>query len=107
MKTEVVIAAYRPKEGKAAEVNALLKKHVPTLRRLELLTDRPELVLQAKNGTILEIFEWRSAEAAHQAHEHPAVAAVWEALGAVADFKTLGTLEEAGKPFAHFTPLEL
>ena len=33
------------------------------------------MLLRSKNGTYLEIFEWRSSKAARVAHEHPEVAA--------------------------------
>ena len=71
MKPEIVFALYRPHEGKDAELRELIKKHIPTLRRLELVTDRAPILVKSKNGTYIEIFEWKSAESADQAHQHP------------------------------------
>ena len=107
MSAEIVFAAYRPHEGREEEFLSLLKGHVPTLRRLELATGRAPIVAKAKDGTIIEIFEWASAEAAPAAHEHPEVGRIWEAMGAVSEFTTIGSLEEVGKPFPHFTPVDL
>ena len=107
MSSEIVIALYHPHEGKEDQLLMLVKDHVPTLRRLELATDRAAICARAKDGTILEVFEWRTADSARQAHEHPEVAKVWEAMGEVSDMRMLEDLEESGKPFPHFTPVDL
>lgn len=105
MKPEIVIALYRPHPGKEAELRALIARHVPTLRRLELVTDRPPVLCRAADGTYMEIFEWATAEAADQAHHHPEVAKLWEPMGRIADFATLESLEEVSRPFPHFEPV--
>jgi hypothetical protein len=107
MKPEVVFALYRPHAGKDAELRRLIAQHLPVLRRLELVTDRPALLVRAKDGTYVEVFEWRSEESARLAHEHPEVASVWEAMGAVADFPALDSLAEAKERFSHFEPVTL
>jgi hypothetical protein len=107
MKPEIVLALYRPHEGKDAELRRLIAQHLPTLRRLELVTDRPAILVRSEDGTYIEIFEWRTAEAADLAHQHPEVARVWEAMGQVADFPTLDALAEARKTFPHFQPVNL
>ena len=104
MNPEIVIAMYKPHEGKDAELTALIREHVPTLRRLELITDRPAMLLRARNGTYMEIFEWRQVGVAH---EHPEVARIWEAMELVADFASLSSLDEARRGFPHFTPISL
>ena len=107
MKPEVVFALYRPHPGKDAELRRLIAQHLPVLRRLELATDRPAILVRAKDGTYIEVFEWRNQESAKLAHEHPEVARVWEAMGQVADFPALDSLEEAKQPFSHFEPAAL
>lgn len=102
---EIVIALYRPHAGKEKDLEALVARHLPTLRESELITPREAIAARASDGTILEVFEWASGEAASQAHEVPAVAKVWEAMAQVADFVSLGSLPEAGKRFPHFAPL--
>ena len=37
-----VIACYRPKPGQDAALHALARTHVPTLRSIGLVTDRPQ-----------------------------------------------------------------
>jgi hypothetical protein len=105
MKPEIVFAAYRAHTGKDKELLRLLADHVPGLRKLDLVTDREPIVVQATDGTYIEIFEWRSGQAASVAHEHPAVAKIWEAIGSVSDFTSLDKLEETKKPFCHFAPV--
>ena len=73
----------------------------------EMATDRPALLMRASDGTYLEIFEWASPDAAGQAHEHPAIATIWEGMGAIADMPALGSLAEAKQTFPHFEPVEL
>lgn len=106
MPTEIVFAAYRPHPGKSEALTPLVREHLPTLRKLGLATDREGMLVRAKDGTWIEVFEWSSAEAARNAHEHPAVARIWEAMGKVCDFVSLASLEEAAKPFAHFAPAD-
>ncbi len=97
-----VIAMYHPKEGKDAELKDKIKGHLPTLRRLDLATDREALVLLSSDGVYLEIFEWKSVEAVEMAHSHPEVAKMWEDFGKVCDFISLSALADAGRPFPHF-----
>ena len=107
MKPEVVFALYRPRPGKDADLRRLIAEHLPVLRRLELVTDRPALLVRAKDGTYVEVFEWRTSESATLAHQHPEVAKVWEAMGEIADFPALESLAEAKERFSHFEPISI
>jgi hypothetical protein len=102
---QVVFALYRPREGKDDELRQLIAHHLPTLRRLGLVTDRPAVLVKSKNGTYIEIFEWRTSEAAGQAHHHPEVDRIWDAMGKIADFPALESLEEVKGQFPHFQPV--
>lgn len=107
MPTEIVFAVYRPKAGNGPAVEAILRRHVPTLRRLGLATARPVVLVRSPtDGTYVEIFEWASNDAAQRAHHAPEVAALWGELGAVAEFAPLGALPDAARPFAHFQPVD-
>jgi hypothetical protein len=102
-RTETVIAAYRPKPGKDQALRKLIREHRRTLNAARLITSRPSIVLRARSdGTLLEIFEWVSARAADEAHQHPALRAMWNKLAAVADFVPLSAVAEASKAFSHF-----
>ena len=54
----IVIVAYKPKPGKEADLLQLTLEHVPLLRAESLATDHPVTACQAKDGTIVEVFEW-------------------------------------------------
>jgi hypothetical protein len=102
----VVIVAYRPKPGKEADLLQLTREHVPLLRAEGLATDRPVTACQAKDGTIVEVFEW-VAGGTERAHTNPAVIKLWERYAAACDYVPLVSLPEASNMFASFTPLAL
>jgi hypothetical protein len=54
----LLIVAYKPKPGKEEELLQLTREHVPLLRKEGLATDRPVIAAQAKDGTVVEAFEW-------------------------------------------------
>jgi uncharacterized glyoxalase superfamily protein PhnB len=101
-----VIACYRPRPGMAAALLDTVRRHVPTLQRLGLATDRAPTTLQAADGTLLEIFEWASNAAIAAAHAHPEVQAMWAAFDDACEHLKLSQLPEAQQLFAEFTPLD-
>ena len=101
-----VIAYYRPKAGQQEALRALVGSHVATLRSIGLVTDRRPVAMEARDGTIVEVFEWRSEEAIQAAHAHPAVQTMWEAFGKVCDYIPLSQVAEASQLFSEFTPVE-
>jgi quinol monooxygenase YgiN len=56
----IVIVAYRPKPGKEAELLELVRTRVPTLRKEGLVSDRAPIMMRARDGTIIEVSEWKS-----------------------------------------------
>ena len=103
LRSETVIAAYRPKPGQDQALRRLVHEHRETLTAARLVTTKPTILLRARSdGTLLEIFEWVSPRAADEAHQNPELRAMWARLAAVADFVPLSAVEEAGKAFSHF-----
>lgn len=100
--TVLAFATYKPKEGKEQELMELVNKHVAALRALELVTERNNYVAQAADGTVIEVFEWTSTNAINAAHQHPAIANIWEKMSPIADFVPMNTLLEGQRPFAGF-----
>ena len=100
-----VIACYRPKPGQEAALLDLVRGHVPTLRRLGLATDRAPYCMRAADGTLVEVFEWASAQAIEAAHAQPEVHTMWAAFGAACSYVKISELAEAQQVFAEFTPL--
>ena len=101
-----VIVAYRPKPGEENALLELVRNRVPTLRKEGLVTDRVPIIMRARNGTIIEVSEWRSREAIDAAHKNPNVLAMWEKFFAVCDCVPLNTLAEADEMFAGFEPVD-
>ena len=102
-----VIALYRPKPGQNQALLELVRRHHGVLTEQGLVTDRAPYVLRAKDGTLLEIFEWKSDAAVEAAHTLPAVRELWGAFEAVCDFVPLKSLPEAEAMFPHFEHVPL
>ncbi len=103
----IVIAAYRPHEGKENALRECLKGHLDTLRKEGLATERESIVMRAEDGTHLEVFEWVSEEAIGKAHTNPAVLRMWEEFGAACEYVSLSTLPESHQMFATFPSVEI
>src|SRR5216684_2824017 len=97
-----VIVAYRPKPGKERELLELVRARVPTLRKEGLVTDRVPTMMRAKDGTIIEVSEWKSVDAIDAAHKNPNVLAMWNQFFALCDCVPLESLAEAEEMFAGF-----
>ena len=103
--SRIVIACYRPKAGQQEALRGLIRDHVATLRAIGLVTARAPITMEAADGTILEVFEWVSADAIQAAHGHPTVLKMWEAFGAVCDYVPVVQVPEASQLFSEFTPI--
>ncbi len=102
----IVIACYRPKPGQQDGLRKLMRGHVATLRSAGLVTDRAPIAMEAADGTIVEVFEWKSTEAIEAAHNHPVVLKMWEQFSAVCDYIPVSQVPEASQMFSGFTPLD-
>jgi quinol monooxygenase YgiN len=104
MEEIIVIVGYKPKQGKAEALRQLMREHLPVLKQQNLVTDRVSIMMEAKDGTIIEVFGWRSGSAIEQAHTNPAVLKMWEKYAEVCDFVPVGKVEETANLFSEFTP---
>jgi len=102
-----VIAAFKPRPGKADDLLQVVAKHWRILQEQGLVTARPRVAMQAGDGTVIEVFEWTSAQAIEQAHQNPAVLELWTEFEAACEYVPLASLAEAGHPFSEFTPLAM
>ena len=100
-----MIVAYRPKPGKERELLKLVQNRVPNLRKEGLVTDREAIIMRARDGTIIEVSEWKSQEAIEAAHKNPNVLDMWEKFFAICDCVPFRTLAEAEEMFPNFEPL--
>lgn len=101
----LVIAAFKPKPGKEKDLIAVVEKHWRVLQAQGLVTERPRQAMRAADGTVIEVFEWRSPEAIEQAHKNPAVLALWGEFEAACAYVPIGAVPEAKSRFSEFEPL--
>jgi hypothetical protein len=101
----ISVACYRPRAGCEEELLRLVHDHLPPLRNEGLVTDRASIVMRASDGTIIEIFEWVSAEAIAGAHSNPVVLSLWKRFEAVCTYEIPSNVAEFQKMFAHFEPV--
>ena len=98
----MVMALFRPKPGKEADLMACMRDHLPVLRAQGLATDRPTTILRASDGTLVEIFEWVSQAAIDAAHRNEEVGKLWARYEQSCDYVTLADLTEARQMFPGF-----
>jgi hypothetical protein len=98
----MVMALFRPKPGKEADLLGCMRDHLPVLRAQGLATDRPTTILRARDGTLVEIFEWQSQAAIDAAHTNPEVGKLWARYEQCCNYVTLADLPEALEMFPGF-----
>src|SRR6266446_5874250 len=101
----IVIVAYRPKPGKEKELVDLVRSRVPTLRTEKLVTDRVPTIMRSRDGTIIEVSEWKSQEAIDAAHKNPIVLAMWNKFFEACECIPLNKLPDSAEMFAGFEPV--
>ena len=101
----IVIACYRPKPGREAELDRLVGEHLPLLRAENLVTGRASIAGRAADGAVVEIFEWKDREAMAAAHENPRVGELWGRFADAADFLPVAEVPGAGELFTELEPL--
>lgn len=101
-----VIVGYMPKPEMEDALHRLVAKHWNVLRGEGLVTERSPFIMRAAGGAIVEVFEWRSAEAIEAAHGNPAVLRLWEEFEACCTYVPVGKLSEASTIFSEFESIE-
>lgn len=101
----VVIVVMRPRPGCEEQLRALVRDHVPRLRKEGLVTERRPIIVEAADGAVIEVFEWKSREAIEAAHSNDAVLALWGEFSEVSEFAPIGSVAEAGELFSEFEAL--
>jgi hypothetical protein len=65
------IVAYRPEPRREEELLRLLRARVRTLRREGRANEHVAVIPGAKDGTTIQVTEWKSSEAIDAAHRNP------------------------------------
>ena len=100
----IVIVCYKPFAGREDDLDLLMKEHAAILRNEGLVTDRESILMRADNGTVVEVFEWKSKVALAGAHTNPVVQKMWADYSKVCEYVPIGSLPEATELFSSFTP---
>lgn len=74
----IVIVAYKPLNGKEKALEELMKTHWETLNQEGLVSQRKSIICKAEDGTMVEIFGWKSKEAIEQSHTNKTVQQMWK-----------------------------
>jgi len=101
----VVVAVYKPRPGKEAELDRLIAEHVPRLRDAGLVTDRAPIAAKAADGTVIEVFEWLSEAAIASAHENPVVTQLWKEFEACCWYETPANVPDLQRMFVSLAPI--
>ncbi|SRR5690606_2420981 len=102
----IVIAAHRPKPGQDNDLLACVKDHMPTLRSQGLITDRAPVFARAEDGTVIEIFEWKSQEAIDEAHCNPVVQELWQRFAQCSQYIAPAEVPGFTNPFPGLEPID-
>lgn len=101
----LVIVAYQPKSGKDKALEALVKDHYNRLKKIDLVSPRKPIIGKAADGSVIEIFEWKSKEAIEQAHNHPEVQKMWSEFEEVCTYLPAARVQGLDQLFSALEPL--
>ncbi|HKK38813.1 MAG TPA: hypothetical protein VJ949_05320 [Cryomorphaceae bacterium] len=102
----IVIVGYRPLPGKESELNNLMRNHWDILNREGLVSDRKSIICRSLDGTIIEIFGWKSKEAIEQSHSNETVQKMWTEYSKVCEFVPISSVDESLRLFSEFDPVD-
>ncbi len=100
-----VIVIYRPRKGKDTALLQLVKDHLSILRTQNLVTERAPIIMKAADGSIVEVFEWKSADAIKEAHQNKVVQGLWGRFSQVCDYEIPVNVKEFHGLFSEFEVL--
>jgi hypothetical protein len=101
----IVIVAYRPKPGKKDALITLARSHWSVLDGQGLVSDRKPIISKAEDGSVVEVFGWKSEDAINQAHTNEVVQQLWTEFAEVCDYIPVGDVKEGSQLFTELTPI--
>lgn len=101
----IVIVGLRPMHGQEGALLELVRNHIKILREEKLVTDRASIIMQAEDGAVIEVFEWKSKESMEAAHGNVAVMQLWEEFSKICEYVPVSTIQECKEIFSEFTPV--
>lgn len=101
----IVIVGYKPLPGKEEALKELMKTHWEKLRKENLVSDRKPVLMEAADGTIVEVFGWKSQEAIESAHSNAEVQKLWQEYAEVCEYVPVADIPESRNLFSEFAAL--
>lgn len=102
----IVIVGYKPFPNKNQELKKLMTNHWQILYKEGLVTNRKSILMESKDGTIIEVFGWKSKEAIDSAHRNPVVQKMWKEYSEVCEYIPISEIDKSLEIFSEFKPLE-
>jgi hypothetical protein len=103
--SRIVLVVYRPVKGREEALKALVKKHHSVLIAHGLATSRTPVIMSAEDGSIIEVFEWKSADAIREAHANTEITRLWQEFSEVCTYEKPAHLPEFHNLFPEFEPV--
>ncbi len=100
---KIVIVAYKPLAGKQKALDRLMETHANILQSEGLVTARHPVIMRAADGTVIEVFEWKSQQAIEAAHSNAAVNEMWQKYAEVCEYIPIASVPESSNLFSEFT----
>ncbi|HUG29697.1 MAG TPA: hypothetical protein VMQ65_04170 [Candidatus Limnocylindria bacterium] len=98
----LALCVYRPRDGRAAELEQFLPLEIATLRSRAYITQRGVPVCRTERGDYLAIVEWRTARSVDEAHADPVIVELWDKKQELAEYVGVDGLARADQPFASY-----
>lgn len=98
----IAIVCYRAKPGMQEALHALCASHYARLYVLGFVTRKLPVFMAARDGSILQVLEWKSQREIDAAREHSAVLELRRGYHAVSELVPLAVLPEAAEPLSLF-----
>jgi protein tyrosine phosphatase (PTP) superfamily phosphohydrolase (DUF442 family) len=91
----IAVACYRAHPGLQPALHALCASHYARLYGLGFVTRKLPVFMTARDGSVVQVMEWKSQAEIDAAREHPAVIALRREYAAVSELVPLAALAEA------------
>ncbi|MBP9925153.1 MAG: hypothetical protein KBF45_04125 [Cyclobacteriaceae bacterium] len=98
----IFLIIYNPHKGKEQELLSIVKSGYVLLIDGGYVTDRPPILMKAKNGNLLLIFEWKDSNSKEMAQADPAIQEQWKRVSKVSEFEKPDSLIEFSDVFPEF-----
>jgi hypothetical protein len=85
--SKIALIVYKPRQDHTQDLIDSLLQNIPVMRKLGLVTYREQIVAKAKDGSIVQIFEWVEDDSQEQAMAHPVVQEMWINVSKISDFQ--------------------